>query len=218
MQRKQDNCSPCRHSSILADVANVMAGIASAEGDRSACEYPCVLPAQIGAGELVGAFGSLRHTTITDTTRFLRPGDVLLRRLNPVGAAVFVGSEGRVLPSINVIAVRPGPTLLPDYLAFLFGASQILPRLLQRSGVGSVVASISPRRLGSASIPVPPRETQHRLARAWRASLRAEAALRARADAYVGFRRLLGEAVFRLRDLAGGAKTATSLKTASPTT
>lgn len=212
VQRNQDNLNifcPCRPSSILANVADVIAGIASSEGDRSAYEYPCVLPVQIGAGELVGQFGTLRHTTITDETRFLRPGDVLLRRLNPVDAVVFAGSEGKVLPSINVIAVRPGPALLPDYLAFLFCASQILPRLIQRSGVESVVASISPRRLGATSIPLPPQETQRRLARAWQASLRAEAALRAQADAHACFRRLLGDAAFRLDDLRAAAEKAT---------
>ncbi len=200
---------------MLASVADVMAGIASAEGDRSTCEYPCVLPAQIGAGELVGPFGSLRHTVITDATRFLRPGDVLLRRLNPVGAAVFAGSEGSILPSINVIAIRPGPTLLPDYLAFLFDASQILPRLLQRSGVESVVSSVSPRRLGEASIPVPPLAAQRRYAAAWRASLCAEEALRARADAHVRFRRLLGDAAFRPRPEKHAAESRIP-KTATP--
>lgn len=178
-----------------------MAGIASVEGDRAAREYPCVLPAQIGAGELVGSFGTLLHSAVTDETRFLRQGDVLLRRLNPVGAAVFPGIADGVLPSINVIVVRPGPDLIPDYLAFLFESSQFLPRIIQRSGVDSVVTSISPRRLGEASIHVPPRDVQNRLAHAWRASLRAEAALRARADAHARFRRRLGNAAILPRFL-----------------
>lgn len=183
----------------LANVADVMAGIASAEGEREACEYPCVLPAQIGPGGLSGPFGLLRHAVVKDETRFLRPGDVLLRRLNPGGAVVFPGSERGVLPSINVLVVRPGPDLLPDYLAFLFDASPILPRLLQRSGVESAVSSLSPRRLGEAAVSVPPRETQRRLALAWQASVRAEAALRSCADAHARFRRLLGDAAFRSR-------------------
>lgn len=195
---------------MLANVADVMAGVVSAEGERAACEYPCVVPSQINRDGLVGAFGVLRHAAITEETRFLRRGDVLLRRLNPGGAVVYDGDDGRVLPSINVLVVRPGPEVLPDYLAFLFDTSPILPRLLQRSGVGSAVSSLSPRRLGEASIPVPPRETQFRLANAWRASLRAEAALRARAEAHNRFRRLLGEAVLRPRstvfhDAAGAA-------------
>lgn len=202
MQRIHNNSCSAHFSVTLAHVADVMAGIAPSEGDREACEYPCVLPAQIGPGGLAGPFGLLRHAVVTDETRFLRPGDVLLRRLNPGGAVVFSGSEGGVLPSINVLVVRPGPDLLSDYLAFLFDASPIIPRLLQRSGVESAVSSLSPRRLGEAVIPVPPRDTQFRLANAWRASLRAEAALRARAEAHNRFRRLLGEAALRPRSTA----------------
>ena len=202
MQAAQDRLRSGRVPTMLANVADVMAGIASAEGERAACEYPCVVPSQIGREGLAGAFGVLRHAAITDGTRFLRRGDVLLRRLNPGGAVVFDGGEGRVLPSINVLVVRPGPELLPDYLAFLFDASPILSRLLQRSGVESAVSSLSPRRLGEAVIPVPPRDTQFRLANAWRASLRAEAALRARAEAHNRFRRLLGEAALRPRSTA----------------
>ena len=187
---------------MLANVADVMAGVVSAERERAACEYPCVVPSQINRDGLVGAFGVLRHAAITEETRFLRRGDVLLRRLNPGGAVVYEGDDGRVLPSINVLVVRPGPEVLPDYLAFLFDASPILPRLLQRSGVGSAVSSLSPRRLGEAVIPVPPRDTQFRLANAWRASLRAEAALRARAEAHNRFRRLLGKAALRPRSTA----------------
>lgn len=197
MKCQHDRSHGTQSSIPLANVADVMAGIAPSEGDRGACEYPCVLPAQIGPGGLAGPFGLLRHAVVTDETRFLRPGDVLLRRLNPGGAVVFSGSEGGVLPSINVLVVRPGPDLLSDYLAFLFDASPILPRLLQRSGVESAVSSLSPRRLGEASVPVPPRETQRRLALAWRASLRAEAALRSWAEGHARFRRLLGEAVLR---------------------
>lgn len=188
--------------SMLANVADVMAGIASAEGGRAACEYSCVIPSQIGREGLVGAFGVLRHAAITDEKRFLRRGDVLLRRLNPGEAVVFGESDGRILPSINVLVVRPGPEVFPDYLAFLFDSSPILSRLLQRSGVESAVSSLSPRRLGEAVIPVPPRDTQFRLANAWRASLRAEAALRARAEAHNRFRRLLGEAALRPRSTA----------------
>ena len=198
LMKGPDDSSRRRQSPIpLAHVADVMAGIAPSEGEREACEYPCVLPAQIGPGGLSGLFGLLRHAVVKDETRFLRPGDVLLRRLNPVGAVVCPGSEGEVLASINVLVVRPGPDLLSDYLAFLFDASPILPRLLQRSGVGSAVSSLSPHRLGEASIPVPSRETQRRLALVWRASLRAETALRSWAEGHARFRRLLGEAALR---------------------
>lgn len=202
MQLQHEIFCTNHHPVTLAHVAEVMAGIASAEGARAVGEYSCVVPSQICPEGLVGTFGRLRHAAIEDETRFLRQGDVLLRRLNPGGATVFEGTDGRVLPSINILVVRPGPELLPDYLAFLFDASPILSRLLQRSGVESAVSSLSPRRLGEAVIPVPPRDTQFRLANAWRASLRAEAALRARAEAHNRFRRLLGEAALRPRSTA----------------
>lgn len=193
---------------MLSRTADVLPGILSQEKGNSLA-YPCVVPAQILPGKIAGEFGVVRRAKPILAEQALRPGDVVVRRVNPDCAAVFAKPppskeatpSGAVLPSSNVLVVRPGPDLLPEFAAFLLSATSVLARIKQASGVGKQVAALSPARLAAAEIPLPPLAVQRRYAEAWRASLRAEAALRARADAHARFRRLLGDAAFRPHDL-----------------
>ena len=191
-------------TTTLSQTAEVLPGILSQEKGES-FKYPCVVPAQILPGRLVGEFGIMRRAKPVRKEQALRPGDVVVRRVNPDCAAVFAEATpatddtGIVLPSANVLVVRPGPDLLPEFAAFLLSATSVLARLLQSSGVATRVAALSPARLGDAEIPRPPVSAQRRYAAAWSSSLRAETALRARADAHARFRRMLGNAAFRPR-------------------
>lgn len=193
-------------TTTLSQTAEVLPGILSQEKE-AVFEYPCVVPAQILPGRIVGESGIVRRANPIRAEQALRPGDVVIRRVNPDCAAVFdvplpskgSDSSSAVLPSSNVLVVRPGPDLLPEFTAFLLSETPVLARLLQSSGVATRVAALSPARLGDAEIPLPPLSVQRRYAAAWRSSLRAEAALRARADAHARFRRMFGDAAFRPR-------------------
>lgn len=187
----------------LSSLADLLPGISPQERGEVAA-YPCVLPAQIAPGRLVGGFGTMHRANPIREGQALRPDDVLVRRVNPDCAAVFTGMPptenadvpGAVLPSANVLVIRPGPELLPDYAAFLLSATSVLAKLRQASGVGTQVAALSPARLGEAPIPLPAPAVQRRYGEAWRASLRIETALRAQAEGQARLQTLLGESLF----------------------
>lgn len=190
-------------TTTLSQTAEVLPGILSQEkGDALA--YPCVVPAQILPGKIAGEFGVVRRAKPILAEQALRPGDVVVRRVNPDCAAVFatpLPSKGEtsavaVLPSSNVLVVRPGPNLLPEFATFLLSATSVLARVKQASGVGKQVVALSPARLAAAEIPLPPLSDQRLYAAAWRASLRAEAALRSQAEGQARLRTLLGESLF----------------------
>ena len=186
----------------LSQTAELLPGIQSQEKGES-FEYPCVVPAQILPGRIVGEFGAVHRVKPVLAKQALRSGDVVVRRVNPDCATVFADESlakdgcSVVLPSANVLVIRPGPDILPEFAAFLFSATPILARLLQASGVETQVAALSPSRLGDAEIPLPPLAAQRRFAAAWRASLRVSASLQSLLEEQARVRALLGDAAFR---------------------
>lgn len=132
-----------------------------------------------------------------DEDSYLRPGDVLLRRVNPDGAAVFADDAAKVLPSVNVLVVRPVGIVESDWFAFIFSASPLLARIQKRSGIGTTVTALTPRELSQASIPVPEESVRRALVGAWRASRRMSAALQNLLDEQEKIRAALGLAAMR---------------------
>lgn len=209
-------------TTTLSQTAEVLPGILSQEKGES-FEYPCVVPAQILPGRLVGEFGIMRRAKPVRKEQALRPGDVVVRRVNPDCAAVFseatpaTDNTGIVLPSANVLVVRPGPDLLPEFAAFLLSATSVLARLLQASGVATQVAALSPVRLGDAEIPLPPLAAQRRYAAAWRASLRVSETLQSLLEEQARVRTLLGDAAFRPRGTDAAESRIPESRTRRPT-
>ena len=72
----------------LSQTAEVLPGILSQEKE-AVFDYPCVVPAQILPGRIVGESGIVRRANPIRAEQALRPGDVVIRRVNPDCAAVF---------------------------------------------------------------------------------------------------------------------------------
>lgn len=206
----------------LSQTAELLPGIQSQEKGES-LEYPCLVPAQILPGRIAGGFGAVRRTKPVLAKQALRSGDVVVRRVNPDCAAVFEDAvpskdgPSVVLPSANVLVIRPGPDLLPDFAAFLLSATSVLARLLQASGVATQVAALSPVRLGDAEIPLPPLAAQRRYAAAWHASLRVSETLQSLLEEQARVRTLLGDAAFRTRETDAAESRIPESRTRRPT-
>ncbi len=163
----------------IGTLAKVLSGLppSSRQRDNNSHVALCVQPWQISISGVSGDYGEIDRTGMEDDERFLRFGDVLLRRVNPDGAVVFSDETAQVLPSANVIVVRPTGKVESDWFAFIFSVSPLLSRLQKRSGVGTTVTALTPRELSQASIPVPEESARRALVGAWRASCRMSVSL-----------------------------------------
>ena len=188
----------------IGTLAKVLSGLPTSPSRHTGMSLvvPCVQPWQLLATGVSRDYGEMIRAVPVDEDSYLRPGDVLLRRVNPNGAAVFADDAAKVLPSVNVLVVRPVGRVESDWFAFIFSASPLLSRLRKRSGIGTTVTALTPRELSQAAIPVPEESTRRALVGAWRASRRMSAALQdllgeqEKIQSALGLAALCGDAAF----------------------
>ena len=183
----------------IESLAKVLSGLPPSPPRRTGMSLvvPCVQPWQLSANGVTKDYGEMIRAIPVDEDSYLRPGDVLLRRVNPDGAAVFADDAAKVLPSVNVLVVRPVGIVESDWFAFIFSVSPLLSRLQKRSGIGTTVTALTPRELSQASIPIPEESVRRALVGAWRASRRMSAGLQNLLDEQEKIRAALGLAAMR---------------------
>ena len=153
---------------MIAECAEVIPGVLDQKNpDGEILLYDAVMPGQIAPNGFLREYGKIRRVA-ADAMPFLEVGDVIIKRLNPDCAAVFEDITVKALPSANLFVMRPHPGKLdPYYLAFILENSNILPRISQRSGIGSTVSAVTANKLKCSEIPLPPLKEQCKLGALW---------------------------------------------------
>lgn len=116
------------------------------------------------------------HKQLAKST--LHPGDVVVVRSGFVGTACVIPAEIVEANCSDLLIVRPGSSLLPEYAAIYINSPQMKAHIAGVS-VGSAQLHFNTKSLQTASIPLPPIEEQHEICRR-------VAALLATADHVVG--------------------------------
>ena len=169
------------HTVTIGRCATVIAGVLPLEKRKPqpyTYTYTAIQPGQLTADGLTGECTTVLRDTPCSEEQFLKPGDVLIKRLNPDCAVVFEGSNEPVVASANIFIIRPKRDLDSKYLAFLLEKSKLLQRVSQLSGVGTTVAALTVAQIEGGSIPLPPIKRQKILGELWALSKKRERLLR----------------------------------------
>jgi type I restriction enzyme, S subunit len=92
-----------------------------------------------------------------------RRGDVIFTTEAPLGEAAVVKTDDTFSLAQRLLLIRPGSTLLPDYLCHLLSHPCFDPQLL-RFATGSTVKGISSESFRAIPFPVPPLPLQRKFA------------------------------------------------------
>ena len=169
------------HTATIGRCATVIAGVLPLEKRKPqpyTYTYTAIQPGQLTSDGLVGDFTTVLRDTPCNDEQFLKPGDVLIKRLNPDCAVVFEGSNEPVVASANMFIIRPKRDLDSKYLAFLLEKSKLLQRVSQLSGVGTTVAALTVAQIEGGIIPLPSMRQQKILGELWALSKKRERLLR----------------------------------------
>ena len=141
--------------------------------------YSAIQPSQLTIDGLEGESTTILRDIPCNEDQFLKPGDVLLKRLNPDCVVVFEGSSKPLVTSANIFIIRPQQCLESKYLAFLLEKSKLMQRISQFSGVGTTVAALTASQIAGGIIPLPTLDKQKILGDFWALSKKQKSLLRA---------------------------------------
>lgn len=110
--------------------------------------------------------------------QLLSAGDILVKRLNPSFVHVVGDSGAQMVPSQNLLVVRPGPEVDPLYLGCLLEQKEIIGQIEHVTGTSSVIKAITLKKLAEITIPVVPMAEQKRLGQIWKLSRKRKQLLR----------------------------------------
>lgn len=165
----------------LGKLADIIPGVLPQEKKgKELISYTAVQPGQLTPCGITGEFAIILRDTPCMEEQFLRPNDILMKRLNPDYVAVSSGFAIPVILSVNLFAIRirPGKELDTFYLAFLLEKSSLLNRILQLSGKGTTVAAVTASQIAAGVIPLLPLQKQREVGMLWSLSKQKEVLLK----------------------------------------
>jgi len=167
------------HSSTekLGALAEILAGVTGL-GESGVYEYRVVQPNSFSD---TGALDTLEIQSRKDDVSMqltLQPGDILIKRLNPSFVYIVSENEAGAVASQNLLVVRPGPEIDPQYLACLLEQKEVIGQVEHVSGTAAAIKAISQKKLAEIIIPVVPIEKQRKLGEVWRLARERKALLR----------------------------------------
>ena len=167
------------HSSVekLGSVAEILAGVTGL-GENGAYAYRVIQPNSFSD---TGELDELETQTRKDAAAsqlLLRPGDILVKRLNPSFVYAVTDNEAGAVASQNLLVVRPGREIDPLFLACLLEQKEIIGQIEHVSGTSAAIKAISQKKLAEIMSPVVPLAEQRKLGEIWRLSRKRKALLR----------------------------------------
>ena len=150
----------------LKAIAEIFAGVTGL-GENGDYSYKVVQPNSFSD---TGALDELeiqsRKETISPQLT-LHAGDILVKRLNPSFVYVVSDNEAGAVASQNLLIVRPGPEMDPQYLACLLEQKDVVGQAEHVSGTTAAIKTISQKKLAEVTIPVVPMPDQRKLGELW---------------------------------------------------
>ena len=142
----------------LGDVAEIMAGL-TGFADKGKYRYSVVQPNSFTDTGLMNEVDVQWRSDELMDKQLLSVGDILVKRLNP-----------SLVASQNILVVRPGAEIDPDYLGYLLEQKDILGQVEHLTGSTAAIKAVSVKKLAGITIPVIPLIEQRKVGAIWKLS------------------------------------------------
>ena len=153
----------------LGDVAEIMAGL-TGFSDKGKYRYNVVQPNSFTDTGLMNEADVQRRGDELADKQLLSVGDILVKRLNPSFVHVVTLESVGMVASQNILVVRPGAEIYPDYLGYLLEQKEILGQVEHVTGSTTAIKAVSVKKLAGITIPVIPLTEQRKVGAVWKLS------------------------------------------------
>ena len=153
----------------LGDVAEIMAGMTGFT-DKGQFKYRVVQPNCFSDTGMMNAVDVQKRCDEIADKQLLSVGDVLVKRLNPSFVHVVTLESVGMVASQNLLVVRPGTEMDPDYLGYLLEQKEILGQVEYVTGSAAAIKAISVKKLADIMVPVVPIAKQRTVGAIWKLS------------------------------------------------
>ena len=153
----------------LGDVAEIMAGL-TGFADKGKYRYSVVQPNSFTDTGLMNEVDVQRRSDELTNKQLLSVGDILVKRLNPSFVHVVARESVGMVASQNILVVRPGAEIDPDYLGYLLEQKDILGQVEHLTGSTAAIKAVSVKKLAGITIPVIPLIEQRKVGAIWKLS------------------------------------------------
>ena len=153
----------------LGDVADIMAGMPGFSDDGR-YGYSVVQPNSFTDTGLMNEVDVQRRSDELAEKQLLSVGDILVKRLNPSFVHVVTLESVGMVASQNLLVVRPGEEIDPDYLGYLLEQKDILGQVEHVTGSAAAIKAVSVKKLAGITIPVVPLPEQRKVGAIWKLS------------------------------------------------
>lgn len=153
----------------LGDVAEIMAGL-TGFSDKGKYRYNVVQPNSFTDTGLMNEVDVQRRGDELADKQLLSVGDILVKRLNPSFVHVVTMESVGLVASQNLLVVRPGQEIDPDYLGYLLEQKDILGQVEHVTGSTTAIKAVSVKKLAGITIPVIPLTEQRKVGAVWKLS------------------------------------------------
>ena len=153
----------------LGDVAEIMAGL-TGFSDKGKYRYNVVQPNSFTDTGLMNEADVQRRGDELADKQLLSVGDILVKRLNPSFVHVVTLESVGMVASQNILVVRPGAEIDPDYLGYLLEQKEILGQVEHVTGSAAAIKAVSVKKLAGITIPVISLAEQRKVGTIWKLS------------------------------------------------
>ena len=153
----------------LGDVAEIMAGL-TGFSDKGKYRYNVVQPNCFTDTGLMNEADVQRRGDELADKQLLSVGDILVKRLNPSFVHVVALESVGMVASQNILVVRPGAEIDPDYLGYLLEQKEILGQVEHVTGSAAAIKAVSVKKLAGITIPVISLAEQRKVGAIWKLS------------------------------------------------
>lgn len=153
----------------LGDVAEIMAGL-TGFSDKGKYRYSVVQPNSFTDTGLMNEVDVQSRNDELADKQLLSVGDILVKRLNPSFVHVVTLESVGMVASQNLLVVRPGEEIDPDYLGYLLEQKDILGQVEYVTGSAAAIKAVSVKKLAGITIPVIPLTDQRKVGAVWKLS------------------------------------------------
>ena len=160
---------PAGTGDTFGDVAEIMAGL-TGFADKGKYRYSVVQPNSFTDTGLMNEVDVQRRSDELTNKQLLSVGDILVKRLNPSFVHVVALESVGMVASQNILVVRPGAEIDPDYLGYLLEQKDILGQVEHMTGSAAAIKAVSVKKMAGITIPVIPLLEQRKVGAIWKLS------------------------------------------------
>lgn len=151
----------------LNRVAEVIPGIADLRDVNGNYQYALYQPTSFSETGMINELQFFQREEMLSDKLILKPGDVLMKRLNPNFVLLISETGTASTVSQNLFIIRPGSEIHPAYLGYLLEQKDVLSQIEQLSGSSAAIKAISQKKLLDVVLELVPMEQQRIIGELW---------------------------------------------------